>query len=317
MTPSEQISDLGDLDPEQLREVLELIDAATDADGVSPVSEHVLLHLRHGTDAAGGTAETHNLLARSGNGTLAGYAHLDLTDPVSGGTAELAVHPDARRLGIASLLMRGLEERTTGPMRLWAHGRLPGAQALAHRFGYLQARELWQMRRSLLAELPAIPPPAGITFRPFVVGQDEQAWTDVNNRAFVEHPDQGGWSLAQIRTREKEPWFDADGFLLAEDDRDGRLLGFHWTKVHGGAGGSHAHDRIGEVYALGVDPSAQGRGLGPALTVAGLRYLRGLGLSQVMLYVDGSNTGAIRVYERLGFTRWDVDVSYRRIAAAS
>lgn len=310
---SGRISDHDQLDPEQLREVLALIDAATEADGVSPVSEHVLLHLRHGGDG-----EADNLLVRAPDGQLAGYAHLDLTDPVGGSSAELAVHPDHRGHGVGGHLVGGLQARTAdGRMRLWAHGQLPAARALAERFGYLQARVLWQMRRSLLAGLPAGPLPHGVRIRPFVVGQDEQGWTEVNNRAFADHPDQGGWSLAQIQMREREAWFDPAGFLLAEDVDDGRLLGFHWTKVHGRVSGAHAHEPIGEVYALGVDPGAQGRGLGPALTVAGLRYLRGLGLSQVMLYVDESNTGAIRVYERLGFTRWDVDVSYRRSTAAA
>jgi len=304
----EQISDHDELDPGQLNEVLALIDAATDVDGVSPVSEHVLLHLRRGGDG-----EADNVLARTTDGTLSGYAHLDLTDLVGGSSAELAVHPEHRGRGVGGELVRTLQARSSdGRLRLWAHGQLPGARALAERFGYRQARVLWQMRRSLLSGLPAGPLPEGVNLRSFVVGQDEQAWTDVNNRAFADHPDQGGWSLSQIQMREQEAWFDPHGFLLAEDAEDGRLLGFHWTKVHGRDSGAHAHEPIGEVYAVGIDPSAQGRGLGPALTVAGLRYLRGLGLSQVMLYVDEANTNAVRVYERLGFTRWDVDVSYRR-----
>jgi mycothiol synthase len=148
----------------------------------------------------------------------------------------------------------------------------------------------------------------------------------LNNAAFAEHPDQGGWSEQDILLREKEPWFDPAGFLLAErasstDEAglDGKpdLLGFHWTKIHGSlpaqhGSGTHAHEPIGEVYVLGVHPSVRGMRLGPALTIAGLRYLRSRGLGQVMLYVDESNTAAISIYSGLGFTRWDTDVSYTR-----
>ncbi|MEY3318406.1 MAG: mycothiol synthase, partial [Actinomycetota bacterium] len=62
------------LDPEKQREVLALIASATDVDGIPPVAEHVLLHLRHGGDK-----EDFHLLAEE-NGEILGYAHLDLTD---------------------------------------------------------------------------------------------------------------------------------------------------------------------------------------------------------------------------------------------
>lgn len=301
------------LDTAEVAAVLALVQAVTDADGVAPASEHVLLHLRHGGDR-----EALNFLAYAA-GTLAGYAHLDVTDRVEGPSAELAVHPEHRRAGIASALLSELERASEaaghgGTLRLWAHGRRPEAAALAHARGYDEERVLWQMRRSLLSTLPDPPLPDGIRLRPFVVGADEDAWLAVNNRAFASHPDQGGWTLEAIRTREKEPWFDPAGFLLAERESDGALLGFHWTKVHGGdpTSGQHAHEPIGEVYVVGVDPDAQGRGLGPALTMAGLRYLRSRGLSQVMLYVDESNAAAMGTYEKLGFTRWNVDMGYRR-----
>ena len=113
------------------------------------------------------------------------------------------------------------------------------------------------------------------------------------------------WVLA-FRASDEEDWFDPAGFFLAED-RDGRLLGYHWTKVHPRHGD---HPAIGEVYVVGVAPEAQGMGLGKALTIAGIRHLRDSGLKAVMLYVDADNAAAVALYRRLGFTRWDMDVMY-------
>ncbi len=298
----------------EVGEVQSLVAAVTEADGTAPLSEHVLLHLRRGgdTDAA-------HLLARAPSGVLVGLAHLDVTDPVAGGAAELAVHPAHRRAGLGRLLVQTLLDRMAssgapvgGRLRLWAHGEHPAAVALAAGLGFATARVLWQMRRSLPGPPTAPELPAGVTLRSFVVGRDEAEFLRVNNAAFDGHPDQGGWDLDQVKLREAEPWFDPAGFLLAVD-ADDRLLGFHWTKVHGGVtGGEHQHDPIGEVYVLGVDPSARGLHLGSALTLAGLRYLRDRGLDQVMLYVEADNAVAVRVYRDLGFTRWDTDVSFVR-----
>jgi mycothiol synthase len=76
--------------------------------------------------------------------------------------------------------------------------------------------------------------------------------------------------------------------------------------------GEHGHEPIGEVYVVGVSPTQQGRGLGRALTVAGLRHLRSRGLDQAMLYVEGDNEAARAVYRALGFTWWDTDVMFLR-----
>jgi mycothiol synthase len=160
-----------------------------------------------------------------------------------------------------------------------------------------------------------------VRLRAFRPGLDDEAWLALNARAFVHLPDQGGWTADDLRSRLSEPWFDPAGFLIAERTADGAMLGFHWTKVHGGQSPDghgpdhgHHHEAIGEVYVLGVDPVAHGSGLGAALTLAGLRYLRGRDLDQVMLYVDGTNESAIQLYQRLGFARWSTDVCFRRPA---
>jgi len=166
------------------------------------------------------------------------------------------------------------------------------------------------MRRSLGESLDQPVLPAGRELRTFVPGQDEDEWLSVNGRAFAKHPEQGGWTRHDLELREREPWFDPAGFFIAT--RDGRMTGFHWTKVHDPSpGGDEDQQSLGEVYVVGVDPVEQGSGLGRALTLTGLRYLRDLGVGQVMLYVDEDNIPAVKMYEALGFTRARVDAMYR------
>ncbi|HUA42293.1 MAG TPA: mycothiol synthase [Streptosporangiaceae bacterium] len=312
----------GQLSRQEAAAVLDLVQQAADEDGVSPLSEHVMLHLRYGGDP-----RARNVLLWH-DGELAGYGHLDPTDPVEGPAGEMVIRPAVRRHGLGVMLGRGLSDAAgSGGLRLWAHGDLPGAARLASAAGFRRSRALWQMRRSLQARIGKPQLAEGITVRTFAVGQDEDDWVSLNQRAFARHPEQGAWTRADIDMREREPWFDPDGFFLAE--RDGQLVGFHWTKIHGGneepgpqapapgeaaglAGTRHGHEAIGEVYVVGVDPAERGSGLGRALTLIGLRYLRSRGLSQVMLYVDETNTAAIGLYESLGFTHWDTDVMFSR-----
>ncbi len=296
----------GRLSADEVQQVRDLIELVQAHDRTPPLSDHVMLHLPRGGDQ-----DVRHLLAYDGD-DLVGYAHLDVTDVVAGSSAELAVRPTARGAGIGRLLVEQLLTLSPdGRLRLWAHGEHPAAAALAQALGFSRVRSLWQMRLPLAAPLPAVLLPEGIALRTFEVGRDERAWTDLNNKAFAAHPDQGGWGLEEVEVREAEAWFDPAGFFLAFRGDD--LVGFHWTKVHGGTRhADHDHEPLGEVYVVGVDPSEQGRGLGPALTLVGLHHLRDAGLAEVLLYVDEGNTNAIRVYERLGFTRHATDVCFAR-----
>jgi mycothiol synthase len=299
------------LTPTEVVGVMRLVDAATEADGVRPLSEHVLLHLRYGGEAA-----ARHLLLHTPGGRLAGYAHLDVTDPVAGASAELVVEPGLRGRGYGRALTAELSALVPeGDLRLWAHGEHPAAAALAGSLGFERLRALWQLRRPLHEPLPEAPVPAGVTVRTFRPGADDRTWVALNALAFAGHPEQGSWTLTDLHRRMAEPWFDPDGFFVAE--RDERMVGFHWTKVHGGEADAHGHAPIGEIYVLGVAPGEQGSGLGRALSVVGLRHLRGRGLAEAMLYVEADNPPAIHLYASLGFSHWDTDVVFRRRGAAA
>lgn len=272
--------------------------AATREDGVAPLSEHTVLHVRHGGDSPG-----RDVLLWSG-GQLAGYGHLDSSD--EGPAGEMVIRPADRGRGLGRAVGRAMFAAAGPDLRLWAHGDLAAAAGLAAATGLQRVRALWQMRRPLAEPVPEPRFPAGVRVRTFQPGEDEDAWVAVNHAAFAHHPEQGAWTRDDLEMREHEPWFDPAGFFLAE--RAGALAGFHWTKIHAGP------EPLGEVYVVGVDPAEQGSGLGRALTLAGLQYLRDRALPAVMLYVDESNSAAIRLYESLGFARWHTDVMYAKPA---
>ncbi|MDG9718728.1 mycothiol synthase [Streptomyces sp. DH24] len=285
------------LSPEQTEAVLGLLAEAARYDGQQAVSEQGRLQLR------GGEREgVSHLLALSGT-ELVGYAQLEDTDPVEPPAAELVVHPSHRGQGHGRALGAALLAASGKRLRVWAHGGHSAARHLSQVLGLTLFRELRQMRRPL-AGLDAPEPvlPEGVTVRTFVPGQDDAAWLALNAAAFAHHPEQGSLTQRDLDDRKAEPWFDPTGFFLAE--RGGELVGFHWTKVH-------AEERLGEVYVLGVSPTAQGTGLGKALTTIGLRHLAAQGLPTAMLYVDADNKAAVSVYERLGFTTYETDLMYR------
>ncbi|WP_456789451.1 mycothiol synthase [Cellulomonas sp. P5_C5] len=280
-----------------------LADRAAAVDGVPPLSEQPLLWL------SAPEAPVIHLHATLGDG-LVGYAQLDVGTQ-SSTKAELVVDPDHRRAGVGrALLTRALAETAVVPdrtLRVWAHGDLPEARRFAEELGMVVVRELLQMRVDLTARPASIPAlPTGVTVRPFEPGRDEDAWRRVNSRAFAHHPEQGRMTSADLRARESEPWFDPAGFLLAE--RDGILLGSVWTKVH--PAGDHGVEPVGEIYVVGVDPDAQGLGLGRALTALGLDHLAARGLGAAILYTGAENTVAVHTYERAGFVRSAVDVMF-------
>jgi mycothiol synthase len=287
-----------EVSPEALRDVQDLIDAAARTDGQYAVSEQGRLQLRGGRR----TGVRHLLL--HAEGTLVGYAQLEDTDPVEAPVGELVVHPGHRGRGYGRRLGQELLNTSGKRLRMWAHGGHPGARHLAQLLGLTLFREQRQLRRPLNGVAGAeVTLPPGVTVRTFEPGPDDAAWLALNAEAFAHHPEQGGLTQRDLDDRKAEPWFDPAGFFLAE--RDGRLVGFHWTKVH-------SAEQLGEVYVLGVAPGEQGGGLGRALTMLGLRHLaRDRGLSTAMLYVDADNAPAMAVYERLGFTTHEADLMYR------
>lgn len=277
-----------------------LVRDATTADGVAPLNEQSLLRL-HDPDATG----VLHLRATTDAG-LAGYAIAEVGSSDEPVVLECVVAPARRRHGLGRRLVAAVADEAAGrEIRAWAHGDLPGSCELAAATDFQRVRVLLRLEAPLHEPLEEPLAPDGVTFRTFRPGADDAAWLALNARAFADHPEQGSMTQPDLDQRITADWFDADGFFLAE--RGGELVGFHWTKVT-----TEGIESVGEVYVVGVDPAAQGIGLGSTLTRLGLVHLQRRGIRTVELYVEGDNGPALTVYRRLGFTDAARDVMYAR-----
>lgn len=289
--------------------VQELLDLAAAADGHRPLGEHHWLDL-----VLGGREGFAGLVAlEPGHDHPVGYAQV--TRGPTSWALEYVVDPHHRVPGnsighdLVAAALAIVADEGGGHVHVWVNKPRPEHDEIAAANGLARGRDLYQMRRALPADEPF-----HLETRSFRPGVDDEAWLAVNNRAFEWHPEQGGWDEATLKAREAEPWFDPDGFLLHDDEIDGRsqLAGFCWTKVHGD------HDPpLGEIYVVAVDPDFQGRGLGRKLVLAGLDHLSSLGLHVAMLYVDAANRPAVKLYIDLGFDVDHIDRAYVGDVAAS
>lgn len=300
-----------------VHKIVTLAHRCAEADGIEPFNEQTTLSLSRPPSPG----RAHFVVRQDDSDTnVIGYAQVE----VSGSTAsaELAIDPDHRRRGLGTGLLRSVVD-SLGPeaarLLVWAHGDLDAAAALAETEGFKRDRVLFQLSRDLggfewprawpggtpgnwpTGDGPAVGLPEGVVLRPFEVGRDEDEWLRVNAAAFADHPEQGRWTVEDLQDRIAERWFDPEGLLVARDEAG--VLGFHWTKIEGG---------VGEVYVLGVDPRAQGTGLGKALTLAGLAHMAAHGIQRVDLYADESNARAVSLYRSQGFEVVRSDVQWAK-----
>ena len=326
--------------PDDLDAIRGLHRAAAHADGHESLGSAIWRDLD-----TGGQPGSAGALATEGDG-LVGYAHIAPSDNFSPQhwTAGIVVDPVHRDGAVMVALLEGIAAHVAGhaagsgagEIVLWIVDPTDTDDAGASAAGFERSRDLLQMRVPLpLDEVARWPD--GISARRFLPGIDEADWLAVNNRAFGNHPEQGGWIATTLERRMSEPWFDPDGFLLAWADgtvagRPAGLAGFNWTKIHppdpgdgdagaGDSGGGYSGDGysgdggLGEIFVIGVDPEHQGTGLGRALVLAGLESLAARGVRTGLLYVDGANAPAVGLYEALGFAVHRRDRAYRRIVA--
>ncbi len=227
------------------------------------------------------------------------------------------VHPSWRRFGLGSAMLqqawRRAAERTVSPdpsstrlLQTFALGTETGADALARRFGYAAVRYAFKMRRDLALPIPQRPLPEGIEIRP-VRSEDWRPIWEAEREAFQDHWGYAPWPEEAYQRFLQFPHYDPSLWRIAWDGDQvaGMVLNFINEEEN------RVYDRRrGYTEDIAVRRPWRRRGLAGALIARSLETLRERGMDEAALGVDAENrTGALRLYEQLGYTviqQWTV-----------
>ena len=245
---------------------------------------------------AGSRAYMH--VARAESGDPSSWTATFVADPANAATGAVTA--------LLAAALGHVADHDGRTLACWVAGATPADDAEFSMLGFETRGTLFEMRAPLPIPVTATLP-TGFSVRAFEPGRDEADWLAVNNRAFAGHPDQGDWHEKTLRDRMAEDWFDASLFLLAFDAKG--LAGFNWCKLHAAR---PPDPELGEIYVIGVDPRAQGTGLGRALATCGLHAVYAKGAVVGDLFSAADNTGALALYRALGFSVHRTDRSYVR-----
>lgn len=216
--------------------------------------------------------------------------------------AYLYVHPNHRLQGVGTALYNFIDNYYR-ENDLPAPTYTPDGEATLlidylKRRGFEFDRYFWELELPAETEVSDQPElPEGITIRTFVPNQDEETLLEVRNVTFREHYGSVQRTLDEIKAITKFPHFRNEGLFFAFDGD--KIAGFCLTAIHPDEIERRGYG-IGHIDLLGTMPDYRGKGLGRALLLTGIHYLRGI-VPVVELSVEGKNSNALALYYNVGF----------------
>jgi mycothiol synthase len=241
---------------------------------------------------------------------LVGFASAELKITV--------VRPDRRRQGIGRALVdfapRLARDRGYTELLMGAVPGDPIAPAFLEATGFAYHSTVWDLDLPPDHDVPAPAWPDGVVGRPFDRERDVEPWVQVFNAAFADHPTPLQLSATFVLAGLDDPDSDNGDVVVVEEAATGEPIGFCATDPGRRNGRVAEH---GEIWAVGVRPDRQGRGIGRQLVRAGVERLRAIGVPNVSLSVNGRNAGALGLYESEGFVRSRTRDRWSRPVAAA
>jgi mycothiol synthase len=237
--------------------------------------------------------------------------------------AEMWVRPASRRHGIGGALLTWAEEHaraavaagTGGPIDLpheiggWGDADIPGHAQLAARHGYRPMRYGFEMRRRVDDPITDVALPDRLEVRPVRQADHRTIW-DADVEAFRDHFEASVRTEADYERWITSPTLDTSLWQVAWDGNE--VAGSVITSINAEEN-EKLGVKIGWLDHISVRRPWRKRGVASALIASTLHILRDRGVEIAALGVDAENpTGALRVYEAMGFGRHKTGISYRK-----
>jgi mycothiol synthase len=219
---------------------------------------------------------------------VAGAGHVIAFGLLNGIDATVVVHPSAEGKGIGTRLREEIERRASGPLiRQEIMSVNQRGLDLLTAAGYVQEQRYWRMERDLAPDEPGPDWPPGAGARVLERGHDDRAVYELLSEAMSEIPGNTERSFEEWRDR-------ALGDALAPELSTvaGDMAGVALCQRHPGA--------EGYVDYVAVARDWRGRGLGRALLQESFRRFAAEGMSRAVLWVNGANESATRLYRGVG-----------------
>lgn len=297
-----------------LQPLRDLLNTTAAVDGLD--EQHSLDDLRQMLEDPGRDPRRDARLWEDAAGRLAGVG-LAWPPGAGGGDAEgeiyFCIHPAARRQGLESAIIGwgAARLREAGAVRMYCGVRAhyTYGRAVLEQHGFRPARYFYKMVRTLAAPLPVPRFPAGYTLRPIRDSADVEKWVECYNESFVDHWNFNPMTIAERRHDMASASYRPDLDLVLET-AGGPFAAFCLCRIDPDENTAHA-GQGGWIAQLGTRRGYRGQGWGRAMLLAGLRALQAAGVTRAALRVDADNpTGALRLYESVGFAAVDTDISH-------
>jgi len=234
-------------------------------------------------------------------GKIIGDMNIGMNPPDTRAWGWMHVHPDYRNNGVGSALyaryVQQAEEAGVSEMHITPSREATLLIDFLTRRGHHLERWFWDMQLPAEQEVDPTVMPEGFTVRTFVPDQDEELLTHVRNVTFADHYGSVDRTVEEMTFRTKQPDFFPDGMFFAFEGDN--VAGFCYTG-RDRREWERRGETIGHIHQLGVVPGYRGCGLGRALLLEGVNYLRQY-VSLVELGVEGKNDNALALYKSVGF----------------